>query len=180
MNYRPPTHSDIGKTVEVRSAGLEWQSGRLRSLDCWQFSDDNVNPPVIERRFHIAGLTRSFTDCRVPYECPDPIAELSMAADWLAERGMDEASRVLMAEVEELTRGVVESHGALRISRVIPFEQLPHRFDNWFFITDGDSYLRRDGQLHSTCEEDGFYQTIEEAREVVRSYQAAPMTEGEQ
>ena len=33
---------------------------------------------------------------RVPYTCPDPIAELSMAADKLVELGAPEAARVLM------------------------------------------------------------------------------------
>jgi len=89
MPHRPPTRHDIGKTVEVRAEG-KWIAGVLSSI---RFEDEYCS-------YRITGRFGWHSHCRVPYTTPDPIAELAQAADWLAERGQDEASRVLMREVE--------------------------------------------------------------------------------
>jgi len=93
MQYRSPTRHDIGKTVEVRNHENEaWKSIKLVSIDY----DENSEPMYWERDGEIPGDRLHFYyQCRVPYTTADPITELSIAADLLAENGMDEAARVL-------------------------------------------------------------------------------------
>lgn len=90
--FRPPTRFDIGKFVEARGKESEWDTYTLTGI--WH--------QAAQTRYFIRGGAISYVadHCRVPYTTPDPIAELSAAADWLAERGQDESARVLMAEIE--------------------------------------------------------------------------------
>ena len=94
MQYRSPTRHDIGKTVEVRNHENEaWKSIKLVSIDY----DENSEPMYWERDGEIPGNRLHFYyQCRVTYTTADPITELSIAADLLAENGMDEAARALM------------------------------------------------------------------------------------
>lgn len=94
MSFRTPIHSDIGKTVEFSLDGHQWHTAKLSSIDY-----DESGPLFWQ---NIEGRHRFFNHCRVPYTCPDPIAELSMAADLLAERGADEAARILLNAAELL------------------------------------------------------------------------------
>lgn len=98
MQYRSPTRHDIGRMVEVRNHENEaWKSIKLVSIDY----DENSEPMYWERDGEIPGDRLHFYyQCRVPYTTADPIAELSIAADFLAENGMDEAARVVLAEIE--------------------------------------------------------------------------------
>jgi len=88
MPHRPPTRHDIGKTVEVEIEGA-WIQTILQE----------VNSSYVGTFCGLSDYLQHFDIAlvRVPYTTPDPIAELAQAADWLAERGMDEAARVLMA-----------------------------------------------------------------------------------
>ena len=95
MQYRSPTRHDIGKTVEACADG--WQHnesnwGKYVLAGIWQSE--------IETRFHVRDAKTGYVfvaeHCRVPYTTPDPLTELSIAADLLAENGMDEAARALM------------------------------------------------------------------------------------
>lgn len=84
--HRPPTASDIGKTVEVSIDGTTWEQAEILAL---HYDDEGFVAYTDYVNVKEGG-------CRVPYSAPDPVAELSISADWLAERGMDEAARVLM------------------------------------------------------------------------------------
>ena len=100
MPHRSPTAADIGKQVEVRNHdNEEWKPIRLVSIDY----DETSEPMYWERN---GDRLRFYYQCRVPYTCPDPIAELSMAADKLVELGADEAARVLMEEIERRQKPV--------------------------------------------------------------------------
>lgn len=96
MQYRSPTRHDIGKMVEVAN-NRDFSDAQIGMLEQWT-TDYLGNYFWIKDELRRHG---SFEFCRVPYTSPDPITELSIAADWLAERGMDEAARVCMAEVEK-------------------------------------------------------------------------------
>ncbi len=88
MTHRPPTAADIGKQVEV-SQYRDFASFRIGTLVRIEIDADGT-------WYDVSCSVPSYEFCRVPYSTPDPIAELSMAADLLAERGADEAARVLM------------------------------------------------------------------------------------
>lgn len=102
QQHRPPTRHDIGKTVEVRNHDNEdWKSIKLVSIDY----DETSEPMYWERDGKIPGDRLHFYyHCRVPYTTADPLTELSIAADLLAENGMDEGARVLMREIEQLNQ----------------------------------------------------------------------------
>jgi len=100
MQYRSPTRHDIGKTVEVSRTGDEgdWHKRELVEI---AHKESTTFSCRFNKDDYAMGApawcdTKQWLFCRVPYSTPDPIAELSIAADWLAERGMDEAARVLM------------------------------------------------------------------------------------
>lgn len=164
MTYRKPLPSDIGKSVEFSIDGEQWHTAKLSSIDY-----DETGPLFWQ---NIDGKHRFFNHCRVPYSCPDPIAELSEAADLLAERGADEAARVLMAEIERLqkTQEDSEQYGGFLISQ-LPVDLVKTRHDGWFYVHDTESdYLRKDGRFHGTCGDEGFYETREEARQAIDDY----------
>jgi len=89
MKHRPPTRHDIGKTVLFHGG-----EGILREISV--YSSGDLYCTVVQDGMSYYACANVL----VPYTSPDPIAELSMAADLLAESGMDEAARVLMANVE--------------------------------------------------------------------------------
>lgn len=97
MTHRPPTRSDIGKMVEFSQDGVHYYPGRLLSL---HFDGGGYQPFLVKSKAVQAWRQH----CRVPYTTPDPIAELSIAADMLADNGMDEAARVLMDRINVLTQ----------------------------------------------------------------------------
>lgn len=95
--FRQPTRHDIGREVEVFIDG-EWEPTILQEI-----GTSSVGT--------FCGLSDYFGQysvdlVRVPYTTADPIAELSEAADWLADRQKDEAARVLMAEIERRQKPV--------------------------------------------------------------------------
>lgn len=112
MKHRQPTASDVGKTVEFSIDGEQWHTAKLSSIDY-----DEVGPLFWQ---NIEGKHRFFNHCRVPYSCPDPIAELSILADELAAAGHDEAARVLMlwlslSDIDKRRLAMYESGDSLTV-----------------------------------------------------------------
>ncbi len=90
MTHRPPTRHDIGRMVEVSNNGEQWQSGPLFSMSLGR-----------QGNYYQIDAIQVFLFCRVTVTSPDPQAELAIAADWLAQQGLDEAARVVMEAMEK-------------------------------------------------------------------------------
>lgn len=103
--FRPPTHRDIGKMVEVYTSSDGWLSGTLTNIryDEGESAHYCVDAPGRSLIWH--------SPARTPIDTTAPAEKLSIAADLLADHGMELAEQVLRnwpQVVEALNRIVVD------------------------------------------------------------------------
>ncbi len=95
--WRHATIDDIGKTVEVAidetaAENNRWLNGKLNYIA-------NVAGRTM---FGIESNNNQFRCCRVPFDTANPQDQLAVAADFLADHGMDLAAEVLRHRISLL------------------------------------------------------------------------------